>query len=345
MLDKLREDKEKADQEQKSNEKKDGRSLSDRLNSDINDLYQAQREIRFFQDLSSSTKAKLSNKPFLLLSGLAGSGKTHLLCDVVQNRFSHSSQLPAVLVFGELFVADKDPWEQIAVQLNLNVNKNQLLKALNNAGKKSKARALIIIDAINETRAPNYWKKNLKKITDEIKRYPHLSLVISVRSGFERDVFTKQSEQLFIHEEHKGFEFREWEAVSKFFKEFDIPLPEIPLLMPEFQNPLFLLLFCKAFQERSSRNTRGKPKQIFRGHEGATYIFESFVDNISKKITKQFKITGPKANVWDFVIEKVAAEMVSLNDDRIPEEKLVDIITGYYQKLLGKYSSTALTLT
>jgi len=333
LLEKLREDKEKAEQEQKSSEKKDGRSFNERLSSDINDLYQAQREIRFFQDLSSSTKAKLSNKPFLLLSGLAGSGKTHLLCDVVENRFSHTSQLPAVLVFGEFFVADKDPWTQISDQLDLNLNKSQLLKALNNTGKKSKARVLIIIDAINETRVPGYWKKNLRKIIDEVKKYSHLSLIVSVRSGFEKEVLTKESEIMFIREEHKGFEFCEWEAVSKFFKEFNLPLPEIPLLMPEFQNPLFLLLFCKAFQERTSHNRRGKPKQIFRGHEGATYIFESFVDNISKKITKQFKITGVKANIWDFVIEKVAAEMVNLNDDRIPEEKLTDIVKSCYPQL------------
>lgn len=333
LLDRLREDKEKADKEQKSSDKKDGRSLSDRLSSDINDLYQAQREIRFFQDFSSSTKAKLSNKPFLLLSGLAGSGKTHLLCDVVENRFSNKTQLPAVLVFGEFFVGGKDPWEQISGQLNLNVSKSQLLKMLNSAGKTSNTRVLIIIDAINETRAPNYWKRNLKKVVDDVKKYPHLSLVVSVRSGFEKEVLTKQSEKLFILEEHRGFEFREWEAVSKFFKEFNLPLPEIPLLMPEFQNPLFLLLFCKAFQKRSFRNAKGKSKQIFRGHEGATYIFESFVDNISKKITKQFKITGPKSNVWDFVIEKIAAEMVDLNDDRITEETLTDIVKNCYPTL------------
>ncbi len=93
--------------------------------------------------------------------------------------------------------------------------------------------------------------------------------------------------------------------------------------MPEFQNPLFLLLFCKAFEKRKNK----KGKQIFRGHEGATYIFETYIDSISKPIEKKFQIdSGPKKNIWDTVIEKIAEEMVAQNDERIAEEKLIDII-------------------
>lgn len=333
LLDKLREEKDKAEHDPKDNEKRDGRSASERLGSDIHYLYEAQKELRFFKDLSSSTKAKLSNNPFLLLTGLAGTGKTHLLCDVVKSRFTYSSPLPSVLAFGEFFASNREPWSQVANQLGLKLSKNGLLKLLNNAGKKSHSRTLIIIDALNETRTRNYWKRNLYKVTEEIKKYPHLALVISVRSGFQKEVLTKQSEKIFVHEEHRGFEFREWEAVSKFFKEFNLPLPEIPLLMPEFQNPLFLLLFCKAFQRRTSKNQGRKQKQIFRGHEGATYIFESFVDKVSKKITKQFNISGPRANVWDFVIEKIAAEMVDKNDDRISEDKLIEIVKNCYSSI------------
>ena len=103
----------------------------------------------------------------------------------------------------------------------------------------------------------------------------------------------------------------------------------MPLLTPEFQNPLFLLLFCKAFQKR-----KGKDKEVFRGHEGFTYIFENFVDNVSKYIEDKFGIShAPRKNVWDKVIEKIAEEMVNHATDRISQEKLFEIIESAYKNI------------
>jgi chromosomal replication initiation ATPase DnaA len=326
FLDKLREEKDKAEKQKSGEVPSNPQSISETPETDIHYLYETQKELRFFEELSSSTKAKLSNLPFLILTGAAGTGKTHLLCDLVENRLK--KKLPAVLVFGELFETSDEPFRQIMRQLGLKeISKDQFLSLLNNAGKQSGCRAILAIDALNETRQRNFWKKNLKKVVDEIKKYPHIALVVSVRTGFEKEVITKKLKTTFVCEEHRGFEFREWEAVGKFFKEFQLPLPEIPLLMPEFQNPLFLLLFCKACQSRTGNNKGKKQRQVFRGHEGATYIFESFVDGVSKKIAKQFNIpNSPGKNIWDTIIEKIAERMVDKNDDRISEDELIDLV-------------------
>lgn len=322
---KLREEKNKEEKQKSEEAQSNPRSVSERLGSDIHYLYEIQRELRFFEELSSSTKAKLSNSPFLFLTGVAGTGKTHLLCDVVENKFKNG--LPAALVFGELFATSDEPFKQIIWQLGLKINKGQFLSLLNNAGRQSGCRAILIIDALNETRQRSFWKRYLSRVIDEIKKYPHIALVVSVRTGFEDEVITKKLKKSFVHDEHRGFEFREWEAVSKFFNEFQLPLPEIPLLMPEFQNPLFLLLFCKAFQHRTKKTQGKQQKQVFRGHEGATYIFESFVDGASKKIAKQFNIpNSPGKNIWDTIIEKIAEEMVEKNDNRIAEDEVVALI-------------------
>jgi len=238
-------------------------------------------------------------------------------------------------MFGEHFTDKKNFWDQALEQLgikNTKKVKETFLKKLDNLGEKAKSRTIFIIDALNEniTNAPNYWKNNLDSIIQEIKKYPNIALVISVRSGFEKDVLTEKQKKVFIHGEHNGFRFREWEAVNKFFKAFKLPLPEIPLLLPEFQNPLFLLLFCKAFEKRNNR----KNVQIFRGHEGATYIFETYIDSISKPIEKKFQISsGPPKNIWNSVIEKIAEEMVTQNDERISEEKLINIINNAHPKI------------
>ena len=333
LLNKLREERNKVGKSENKKTTIDQRSISEKLSSDIYYLYEVHRELRYFDELSASTKAKLSNFPFLFLTGIAGIGKTHLLCDVVDSRFANKEVFPAVLVFGELFLTPDDPLIQTIRQLNLKIDVDQFLHLLNSAGKKSGCRAILAIDALNETRQRDFWKKSLSKVIDKIKKYPNIALVVSVRTGFEREVITNKLKKVFIHEDHRGFKFREWEAVSKFFREFNLPLPEIPLLMPEFQHPLFLLLFCKAFDRRVKKNKGKAKKQVFRGHEGATYVFESFVDNISKKIYKQFKITNSSKNIWDMVIEKIAAEMVSTNNDRISENQMIQLVKNAYPSI------------
>lgn len=330
LLGQLREEKDRVEKQKSGEVLNKPQSISERLGADIHYLYETQKELRFFEELSSSTKAKLSNSPFLLLTGAAGAGKTHLLCNLIENRLK--KELPAVLVFSELFGTSDEPFRQIMWQLGLKkISKDQFLSLLNNAGEQLGCRAILAIDALNETRQRNFWKRNLKKVVDAMKKYPHLALVVSIRTGFEREVITEKLKGSFICEEHRGFKKVEWEAISKFFKKFHLPLPEIPLLMPEFQYPLFLLLFCKAYQSRTRKNEGKKQKQVFRGNEGATYIFESFVDVVSKKITKQFNIpNSPDKNIWDIIIEKIAERMANKNDDRISEDELIALIEKAY---------------
>ncbi|HCJ3944524.1 TPA: hypothetical protein NR037_000122 [Legionella pneumophila] len=298
----------------------------------IHFLYETLKEVRYFENFSSSSKAQLSNHPFLLLTGAAGTGKTHLLCDVLEHRINNG--FFSILTFGEFFTEEKEPLLEIAKDFNKKFDGKIFLEQINCVAKRMKTRLIIAIDALNETKQKNFWKRKLLEVIQKIKTYPNLALVISVRNGFEDQVIGKKVRRKLVHIEHRGFEFKEWEAVNKFFGEFNIPLPEIPLLLPEFQNPLFLHLFCKAFQRRSKSNQSKKPKQIFKGHEGATYIFESYVDKVSEKIAKKFKISNlPRQNIWDTVIEKIASKMVDQNNDVISEEELTKLIRDEHPEI------------
>jgi len=165
-------------------------------------------------------------------------------------------------------------------------------------------------------------------------------LVVSVRTGFEGEVATQALRKKLVHEEHRGFEFREWEAVNKFFYEFSIPLPEVPLLLPEFREPLFLLLFCAAFGKKNkdlSKKSKSQLKKIkpFRGHIGATHIFESFIKQAADKIASDFKLPKGKNQkgeyvIWDTVIEKIAERMVEKSDSRISEQEVFAIVRREY---------------
>lgn len=311
------------------------RTNEDIFNSDLHAIVEMQKELRFFIEFSKSTSAKISNNPFLLLTGTAGSGKTHLLCDLAKHRIKNN-YAPTLLSFGEFFQENDNIWQKMGKQFRLtgDWDREKILKQIDRKAKNEKNRSILMIDALNESRPLTFWKKKINKLCREIRKYSHIGLIVTIRSGFEQNILNKSTGDNFIKEEHKGFEFREWEAVTKFFKEFSISLPEVPLISPEFQNPLFLLLFCKAFG-----SSGGKPsKKNFKGHEGATHIFEEYIDSVSKKIEKKFGIDhGPNRNIWDTIIEKIAEQMVEKRVDRLYETDLLSIIQRFQPTVNKNY--------
>ncbi|MDA7705608.1 hypothetical protein N8772_03950 [Rickettsiales bacterium] len=148
-------------------------SPSEKIDSYIYHIRKTIEVIRCFEEISSSTKAKLSNNPFLLITGKAGRGKTHLLCDVAENRINNNYPLPTFMVFGEYFYNEEDFWTQALKQLQINntITKGDFLSELDRLGKEAECRSLFIIDALNENipQAPNFWKNNLSGIIDDIK--------------------------------------------------------------------------------------------------------------------------------------------------------------------------------
>ena len=299
------------------------------------ELYEGEKELRFLAKESETSWAKASNIRALLLTGSAGTGKTHLLCDVVEARSKRRK--PSLLVFGESFTEGMPLLEQIASQLHFGeygLSGANIPSLLDEAGSEAGERSLLMIDALNETPSLSYWKRELPQLMEILVDYPHTALVVSVRDGFEAEVIPASCMHSFVKESHPGFEFREWEAASKFFGEFGIPVPDIPLLMPEFRTPLFLLLFCKGIQSRIRKNIKsGKRKQVFRGHEGATYIFENFIKASADRVAKEFGLKPGRDHqgryvIWDTVIEPMAARISSnrLHLDRIQGKTLRAII-------------------
>jgi hypothetical protein len=285
---------------------------SEIFNSEEYYLSKLRRLLYKLNELASSDAAKLSNHHFLLLTGVTGIGKTHLLCDLVKNRIESGSY--SFITLGQEINAADDIWKQILRQNNDSriKSKTELLKKFDGLGEKTKSRFLIIIDALNESSNPSSWKKGIVTLLKEIRPYSNISLIVSIRNGFEREVMTSNVRKRFHEVEHIGFKFREWEAIKEFFTRFGIPLPEIPLINSEFSVPLFLLLFCKSRQLRAAQKGN---RQLFRGHEGSTSIFEDFIKGVSEEIGKDFKI-GSSGDVWVKLIKPLAEAMVNSRGDK-----------------------------
>ncbi|HEX7997691.1 MAG TPA: AVAST type 2 anti-phage system protein Avs2 [Pyrinomonadaceae bacterium] len=234
--------------------------------------------------LCKSTKCRLANVPALLLVGDAGTGKSHLFCDVAKRRVEMG--LPTVLLLGENF-SEEEPWSQIIKMLGLTCGRAEFLGALEASAQAANAKALIMIDALNEGEGKTLWRRHFAGILTALSRYPWISFAVSVRSSYESTVMPEGlSSEKIIRQTHPGFADHEYQATTTFFDFYGIKAPSVPLLNPEFQNPLFLKLFCKGLQNAGYT-------ELPAGLQGVTAIFDFFIDSVNRKLS------GPKLLDFD----------------------------------------------
>jgi len=232
--------------------------------------------------LVSSTVFKFVNNPFMILDGEAGIGKSHLLADIVNERMKDNQN--SIFLLGQHFRQDKAPWSQIMNDLLiLNCNEKEFLSALNTKAQAQKKRIIIFIDAINEGKGRNFWNEFLISFIESIKKHEWLGLVISIRTSYFDLIVPKKTFEanLAIPITHFGFDEVQYDASKLFFQYYGIDQPSIPLLHPEFSNPLFLKLFCEGLNKR-------KLTKIPDGYEGISNIIKFFIEGIEEKLSKKY---------------------------------------------------------
>ncbi len=263
--------------------------------------------------LTRSAEFNLANTPALLVVGDAGTGKSHLFCDVASQR--GASEIPTVLLLGEQFGND-EPWAQIVKLLGLSCGKEEFLGALEAAAQAAGAKALILIDALNEGEGKTLWRRHIAGILTTLSRYPWLSVAVSVRSSYEGTVIPEGLvPDRLIRVEHHGFARHEFEATQTFFEYYAIKAPSVPLLNPEFQNPLFLKLFCKGLKNRGLT-------ELPVGLQGITAIFNFFVESVEEKLSKPELLNfDPKSRVVQRGVEALIERMTQSGRRWVPREE------------------------
>jgi hypothetical protein len=267
---------------------------------DIRDLLGVLRKL---QETSESKEAQLANLPALLIVGDAGIGKTHLLCDVARKRLTENRA--SVLFLGEQFTGE-EPWAQMIKLVGLNCTRDDFLGALDAAGAAFGGRVVILIDALNEGEGSSLWPKHLAGILTMLSRYKWVALAITVRSSYESSIVpTALVPGKLIRIVHEGFSDNEYQAMQTFFDHFGIEHPSVPLLAPEFQNPLFLKIFCQALKNL-------KLSRIPAGLTGITQLLNFFLDSINRKLAQPDRLDfDPKDHPVNLAISKLAQMMAA----------------------------------
>lgn len=267
-----------------------------------------------------SALGELANSRLLILNGQAGSGKTHLLCDFAAARVA--AKRPTIVLMGQRFHAGTEPWTQVLQQLGVGSwSAETLIGAVEVAAQVADARALVIIDAVNEGGGLSLWPSHMAAFLSRLEASSWISVVISVRSAYEDFVIPEDVEQKATRREHRGFAGIEYDAMAAFFQFYGIELPSTPLLTAEFQNPLFLKTVCSGLRDMGEH-------RLPRGASGISDTFNLYLRGVNRRLAMQLDYRESAALVQQ-AVHALAARMADQRkqwEDLAAAESCVDAL-------------------
>ena len=260
------------------------------------------------------------NTDVLIVTGEAGTGKTHLLCDVAENRIKGG--LPTVILMGQRFLTKEDPWKQVLDQLDLSSSSADVfVGALEAAAEAADSRALVIIDAVNEGEGDAIWRAHLAPFLARLQRSPWIGVVLSVRTPYLEHVVTRQVLESALVLTHHGFEESTYTAVRRYCEQFELEFPTTPLLRPEFDNPLFLKTLCESLHSTGKR-------RFPVGAEGITQIFDRYLDGVNAKLAESLGLDPQKATVRQ-ALDSLAAALAESDTRWVPRSVAQSLVNEH----------------
>lgn len=279
-------------------------------------LLDVQQEAYELRDALQHDERVVLNQ-LLLITGAAGTGKTHLLCDVAKKRIEEGH--PTILLMGQRFLNMEEPWRQALQHLDLaDLSIEEFVGALEAAAQAKGCRALVIIDALNEGTGRFLWPGHLPAFIAHLERSPWIGIVLAVRSTYEDIVVPEEIRKRAAHVTHVGFSDHEYDATKTFFYHYGLELPSTPLLVPEFRNPLFLKTLCTGLQESGKR-------RLPRGTHGITSIFQLYLSSINEKLARELDF-DPKGRLVQAALSNLAETLIREGKHWLPREKTRRII-------------------
>ena len=242
-------------------------------------LSEISRDLYTFRSNFEDLKIGLANNPYLIIKGEAGCGKSHLMGDVANKRIEGG--LPTVLFLGTDFT--EETYEKTIIsKIGFSGTYQEFLSSFNQIGIQVGSRALLMIDALNEGPQALLWKDRLSGFIKSLKGYPAIGLVVTVRDTYFDDVIPDgvQTDSKATIIQHQGFKGLEYGAVKQFCLAYELNLPNVPILMPEFCNPLFLKIICDTLEASGE-------KVFPKGFNGVSAMFNQYFKTLDKKFAEK----------------------------------------------------------
>ena len=283
------------------------------------DIYGLRSELHRVRTLIGEAD-RFANSRLLILKGAAGTGKTHLLCDFANNRVATGA--PVILLLGHRFTEPAEPWTQVLRLTEMHDKSvDYLITSLEEAAEAADARALLIIDALNEGLGRDIWPNHLSAFLARLEASPWIAVVLSVRSTYEEVVIPEDVRDRATSVTHNGFESHEYEAIQKFFAANGLEFPSTPTLHPEFRNPLFLKTLCEGLR-------RNGETRLPRGLHGFTSVFDLYLDGVNKELAKSLDY-NPRDNLVRAALNSIAEQLAASGRVNLPRRQAESLVNGW----------------
>lgn len=248
-----------------------------------------------------STDVEVYTTKALLITGDAGVGKTHLFCDVAKSRVDRK-QITALL-HGSHFRGGT-PQETIIRELDLGCSFSEFLEGLEEAGRASGSRSLLMIDALNEGAGREVWKMYIRGLLHEVGGLSHVALAVSARTAYESAVIPDDIAPSELRRiVHRGFESLTETALARFFDNNGIERPSVPPMTPEFSNPQFLTILCRGLKNKSLTRM---PNDV----NGLMAVYDLFIDSVNDKLSSGDELgISPKLRIVHKAVDAIAESL------------------------------------
>lgn len=259
----------------------------------------------------------LAFEPVFIMTGIAGSGKTHGVCDLA-NRRLEDGHLTCVC-YGHEFRGEPEPWTRFREVLGLpaTLSRDGVLDCLNAAAEASGEPLILIIDAVNETKPLRYWRERIAAFCDAVERRPNLRLCFTCRTSFATHCLP-EGNSIFVAD-HRGFEGIERDACQAFFEYYGLEPPITPILQPELANPLYLRLVCETARSQGLRH-------LPTGWLALSTAIKSFLDEKEKQFSVEYETSSGAAVVSGSLLA-MARELARSGESSIRWSKAEEVIS------------------
>lgn len=245
--------------------------------------------IRSFNlDSEDFNRYKYAEVKNLCLTGKAGTGKTHSLCNYALN---HQNQANIYLFFG----TDFKPSQSVISHIKNIVCEGNSFEDFNQMLKERNRYAVIVIDAINEGLGCRYWNNHLSALRNTLDSYDYIKLVISVRTPFDKEVNDLAESSKWHIQKIDGFIDKD-KAVQDYFKKYQIHQDCLSKHIEAFKNPLFLKIFCETYHSLTEEEKKNVNRLL---------LYKRYVSKKNEEVTSLVD-EDPELNIADKFLSKLA---------------------------------------
>ncbi|HDR3885064.1 TPA: ATP-binding protein [Bacillus cereus] len=297
-------------------------------NESITLIHQISHHERAINEYFSLIHPNLISNPYLLIYGEAGIGKSHLLADNAKRlqEAGHS----VFLFLGQYLNKRDQPFKQLFDLIDYKGDREYFCKEFNERAQSKNKKTVIIIDALNEGEGKHFWKNYLLGFLNFIKKFKNIAVVLSVRSNYVRSVLPENIEYEFplYKLEHKGFNDLSLEELEPFFNYYKINPVMFPSLENECCNPLFLQIYCEAFQG----NYKG-----FRGWS-IVEVLEKYIEKINAKMAddERFQYLS-SLNLVREILKGIAVKFIEKEKRDITSNELYEVVENVASTYIADY--------